>query len=74
MAYRFDGVDDRVDFAIAPFTGYVFGPYTLAAFYLRNAAANQILVDITDSGSTERLNLEIRSAGSLLRARCGGGR
>lgn len=54
MAYRFDGVDDRVIFNNNPVLGYVPGPMTLAALIKRGAATASLPVFGIDASSSLR--------------------
>jgi hypothetical protein len=56
MAYRFDGVDDAIEFAFAPFSGYTFGPVTFAYYLKRNQnTALDVPVAFTRSALNGRL-------------------
>ena len=70
MAYRFDGSDDRVEFAITPLTGAVCGTSgaaTIACFINRTTLSTfDWLVSFTDSGgSSDRVALYATNADIL---------
>jgi hypothetical protein len=62
MAFSFDGVDDRVEFAVAPLSGYTAGPWTAAMlFKLSTLATGDYGPMIMDSGlSNFRLALAVQ--------------
>ncbi len=55
MAYRFNGSTDKIEFAIAPFSGYTFGADTFAALLKRGATGvSGAIVAFCDSGNGAR--------------------
>jgi uncharacterized membrane protein len=74
VAYRFDGSDDNVEFASAPFTGYLFGAVTMAVFLKRNSiSTNDMLLYFSNAGGSDRTNLRLKSSNVLSLERIGGG-
>jgi len=58
MAYRFSGTNN-VEFAIAPLSGYTFGPHTFAFFYKpANVAAQQNIWYSMTAGSGDKVFVE----------------
>lgn len=59
IAYTFDGVDDRVEFALGPFSGgYSAGPITMAVFYKPANTFSRPVLAFTTSGNSERLQID----------------
>lgn len=64
MAYRFDGVDDVVEFALGPFSGYAVTGFTMAAFV--NSAAlssfRSVVAFTTNAGTSDRITFGTNNA------------
>ena len=64
MAYRFDGVDDQIEFAIAPLSGYSGNPITFAILFKRNdTSATDYINAILTAGGGDRVVTLVSSGG-----------
>lgn len=73
MAYRFDGLTARVEFAISPLSGYTSGAFTFAQFFKRgDAGGTDYLFTLSDSASNDKIICFIGSDNVIKFYRAGG--